>query len=284
MHKLFVGLITLIIAALVVSPMVFAMPTPPSGDDQNTGGIIVGDDNKQIVYSEHTDNNYNGKTEQNAKSVVNGNGNKVNTINNNLNVNGDVTNGATSVVNNQEMTFIVPKSTAYYGLDKPVTNTEIVSLYMGQVLIVKNDNGNMQYAGDKFIYTYQSSLPVLLAVVNDNEAGRAEFDIDVAPVYNVYQHKYEMGNLDTIYIGKYRSPQQQIEVTIPEDGRYSMVIDTRVSQALDGKQTPITADSVDVVYSIQKVFNGTPSQFNRTVIGNTDMYPILEDGKADTSV
>lgn len=280
MHKIFMGLIVLLIATLTVAPA-FAFPAP--SDDQNTAGVIIGNDNDQVVVSEHTDNNYNGDTEQNAKSTVNGNENDVTTINNNLNINGDV-NGATKVVNNQEMTFVLPKSSAYYGLDTGViTDRQILSLYLGQVLVSDTDKSDLQMEGDKFRYTIQSSLPVLAYIVNSNEANRAEFDIDVAPVYDTYLHKYTVGNLDTIYVGKYRSPQQQFEVTIPEAGKYSLVIDTRVAQSLDGRQTPITPDSVDVVYTISKLSNGTPKQYVNNMIGIIDMYPVLEDGKADTS-
>jgi hypothetical protein len=284
MHKIFVGLITLIIAALVVSPVAFAIPTPSGGDNQNTGGVIVGDNNKQIVVSEHTDNNYNGETEQNAKSIVNGNGNKVNTVNNNVNVNGDVTNGATSVSNNQQMTFVVPKSTSYYGLDFGIVDQEIISLYSGQVLVVMNDDkGNLQRAGETYRYEVTSSLPVLTYVVNANEANRAEFDLTVAPEFDPYRKKFDLGNLDTIYVSDFRSPSQTFDVTVPEDGRYALVIDTRVSQSLDGKLTPITADTIDITYVVARGTNMGECQLTRDVIGTTEMFKLFENGEADTS-
>lgn len=287
MHKIFMGIMALIVMVAMVALPVAAMPNPYYGGNSHTQIADVdlhGNNNNQQVDNTYNENNYNGETEQNAKSNVKGNNNNVNTVNNNMNVNGgDVINGATSVSNNQQMTLVIPKSTSYYGLDTGViTDKQILSLYMGQVLIVDNDAGNMQHAGDKFVVMIQSSVPVLAYEVNNNEAKRAEFDIDVAPTYDIYQHKFDVSNLDTIFVSKYRSPQQQFEVTIPENGMYSLVIDTRVTQSLDGKTTPITPDSVDLIYSIAKTFNGTPMKFNRNVIGSTDMYPIGENGQALT--
>jgi hypothetical protein len=282
MHKIFMGLIALLVAAMVVFPA-SAMPAP-GGDNQYTNGVIVGDGNEQVVVSEHTDNNYNGETEQNAKSNVNGNGNKVNTVNNNVNYNGEVTNGATSVSNNQEMTFIVPKSTAYYGLDTgAVTDRQIISLYLGQVLVANLDDDNLQLEGDTFTISAKSSLPVLAYVTNKNDINKAKFDSNVAPTYDTFLEKYDLGNLDTIYVSKYRSPQQQFDVTIPKGGKYALVIDTRVSQALDGKQSEISASSVDLLYSIVKTNNGTPKKFVRNFIGTTDTFPTTVDGIAITS-
>jgi hypothetical protein len=72
-------------------------------------------------------------------------------------------------------------------------------------------------------------------------------------------------------------------VTIPEDGRYALIIDTRVSQSLNGKSIHITEDSVDVVYSIEKSQNGIATTNGQTYIGSIDMYPVLSNGMADTS-
>jgi hypothetical protein len=183
------------------------------------------------------------------------------------------------------MTFIVPHTATYYGLDVGTISDQIISVYSGQVIVVMNDNdqGIVQQPGDKFRYTITSSMPVLTYVVNANEAKRAEFDSDVAPVFDSYLKKFDFANLDTIYTNKYRSPHQQFTVTIPEPGRYALVIDTRVAQALDGKQTPITSDSVDLTYVVEKISNGDPVKYMRNVVGTTDMYPIDENGHAVTS-
>jgi hypothetical protein len=284
MHKIFMGLIALLVAMMVVSP-VFAMPNPYANGEgqQNANGVMVGGiGNSQVVVNEHAD--YNGETEQNAKSIVNGNGNKVNTVNNNLNVNGDVTNGATSVSNVQTMTLNIPKSTAYYGLDTgAVTDRQIISLYLGQVFVANLDGDNLQIEGDKYTISAKSSLPVLAYIANMNDVNKAKFDNNVAPTYDTFLERYELGNLDTIYVSKYRSPQQQFDITIPEAGKYVLVLDTRVSTALDGKQTPISADSVDIIYAISRTENGTPTKFVRNFIGTTDMFPIDENGSAITS-
>jgi len=291
-NKYFVGLIALIVALVVVSPAL-AMPNPSiypmpyGGHNQYTSGYINGNGNDQVVYSEHTDNNYNGKVNQKAISDVDGDNNNVNTVNNAYTVNGDVTNGANAVNNQQSVTVNLPKSTAYYGLDTGIVpfdiNRQIISLYLGQVLIAQIDETEQQMEGDKYLCTVWSSLPVHTSVVNNNQVNRVLHDDDVAPAHDDIRDVFDTGNLDAIYVAKYRSPQQQFIVTIPESGWYSMSMDTRVSQSKDGKQTSITADSVDIVYEIKKIKSGSPDEFKRKVIGNIETFKVREDGTVDTT-
>lgn len=181
----------------------------------------------------------------------------------------------------------------YYGMDTPVVTEPIISLYEGQVLIVMNDPGNEQMSipgeiskpGDVYKYTIRASVPVLAYVINANDAEKAEWDSSCVPYYDQYMHKFTVGNIDKIYMSKYRSPQQQFNVTIKKEGRYSLVIDTRVSHAKNGIFSTISDDSntIDVIYSIEKVENGSPKKFTRTALGTTDMFPILKNGMADTA-
>jgi hypothetical protein len=286
--KLFVGLMALIVVGMVISPAL-AIPNPsiypiPYGgnDNQYTNGYINGNGNDQVVYSEHTDNNYDGVVNQKAISDVDGNNNDVNTVNNAYTVNGDVTNGATSVNNQQSVTVNLPKSAAYYGLDTVVTDRQILSLYLGQVLI-KDLDTTQQVPGDKYICYIHSSLPVLAYAINNNDVNRVKHDTDVAPVHDDITDDFDVANLDTIKDNQYRSPQQEFEVVIPENGWYSLVIDTRVSQSRNGQTTHISDDSVDIVYTISKITNGTVIKPTRNVIGTTEMFKILEDGTLDTT-
>jgi len=267
-----------IITVLFVSVFLLS-PVSALSTSQNAIGMIVGDDNHQLVTNDNT--------QQTADiNLKNGDHNIIIALNDNSD--GKTTNNvATQYFDSSSSSvfnILNQDNPDYYGLNIGLITTQIVSLYKGQALVAYNDNdqGIPQKTGDVFEYTIQSSLPVLAYVVNANEANRAEFDIDVAPVYDQYAHKFDVGNLDTIFVSKYRSPQQQFVVTIPEDGRYALVIDTRVSQALDGRTVKITDDSVDVVYSINKTHSGSPNEYIKPIIGVRSYFPILSNGMADT--
>ena len=273
------SLYKLLVAAVVIAAAMI-MPVSADSNAQMASGVIIGHDNTMV--NDNDNYQYDYQNDQHATSVAVGHGNSVSTSN--VNIAGNVVNGASAVSNTQMV--IIPKGSAnYYGLDTGVVAApSITSLYSGQVLIVMNDEvtGKNQLAGDVYKYTVKSSLPVLTYVINANDAPKAEFDIDVAPVYDPSTHKYELGNLDTVYVNKYRSPFQQFEAVMPEDGRYALVIDTRVAQLLNGKQSKITDDSVDVTYYVEHTgYKPTPAP-RRSTIGTVSMYPILQNGMANT--
>lgn len=194
-----------------------------------------------------------------------------------------------TVVNNQITNQVIvtqEDNPDYYKLDVGLIDSQIISVYNGQVVVAPNDRDEniLQREGDVFRYSIRSSLPVLAYVINSNDGNKAEFDYTVAPVYDNFMHKFDLANLNTVYLGKYRSPQQTFTVTLPQNGRFSLVIDTRVTQALDGhKNMKLTADSVDISYSIVKVRDGNPSQSRHPIIGEISVYPILENGMIDSS-
>ena len=267
------GLISiLVILFITISPAL-------ASTDQNAGGIIVGNDNKQSVSNEYTTN----EIDQSSDGYIDGNHNTMIQTNvNNRDTDNSVSTDA-SITN----VFMPSKSIPnYYGLDAGVVTSYIASLYEGQVLVVMNDDNEriVSQPGDKYRYFVRSSVPVLAYVINANDAQKAEWDITCAPKYDPYMHKFELGNIDAIYVGKYRSPNQQFEVMIPKDkpGRYALVMDTRVSHAIDGQTTKITDDSIDIMYYMEKIQNGTPSQFARSRIGKIDVFPISVNGMADT--
>ena len=175
----------------------------------------------------------------------------------------------------------------YYGLDAGVVTNYIASVYEGQVIVAANDQGSqkevMSEVGDKYKYYVRSSVPVLAYVINMNDAPKAKWDRECAPKFDPYMDKFELGNLNAIFVGQYRSPSQQFEVTIPEKGRYALVIDTRVAHSLNGQTTKITDDTVDVTYFVEKTGFGVPTKFERTVVGGSNMYPILSNGMANTA-
>jgi len=264
----------LLVLFIAISP-VFAFT------EQNAGGMIDGDNNKQSISNDYTNN----EVDQSSDSYIDGNHN----IMTQVNVNSQDTNTDNRVSTDASITnvFMPSKSTPnYYGLDAGVVNSYIISLYEGQVIVAMNDEDEkiISKPGDTYRYGIRSSVPVLAYIINANDAQKAEWDNVCAPKYDIYSHKFELGNIDEIYVGKYRSPNQEFDVVIPEDkpGRYALVIDTRVSHALDGQTTKITDDSVDIMYYVQKIQNGTPSQFKRDKIGKIDVFPISINGMADT--
>lgn len=272
--KFFNVIMALIIAVAIVSPMAMA------ADTQIAAPVQIGG-----IGNDQTTTNIDDSTNMDITAGQIGVGNNMELTNNHI-VDNRVS--SSSITN-----MIIPAKAkaSYYGFDTGTVLTQIMSIYEGQVIVAMNDAGYSKQLisepGDKYTYNIKSSVPVLAYVINANDAQKAEWDSNCAPVYDPIAHKFNVGNIDKIYIGKYRSPLQQFEVTIPKDGkgRYALVIDTRVSHAMNGQLTKISDDSVDVIYSIEKVMAGDPADFAevRDVIGTSSMYPILSNGMANTA-
>jgi hypothetical protein len=248
--------------------------------DNRVDNSVTTNNNQVTNTDNHVDNSVNQKT------IISGSNNEQTIING-----GNIGSIGTKTYNQQQyitQTTIIAapeENPEYYGLHIGTIDSQIVSLYNGEVLVVTNDNDQdiIQNEGDVYRYTIKSSLPVLAYVISSTHNDKAEFDKTNAPFYDVYMHKFDLSNLPTVYVGKYRSPNQQFNVTLPEGGRYSLVIDTRVSQAIDGHTAKMEADSLDVSYTIEKLKDGQHSPYIRTFVGSNEMYPVLENGMADTS-
>jgi hypothetical protein len=241
---------------------------------ENTYAKQSGEDNTQIVNTVNT--------KQETTVSQDGSDNTQTVITNN----GGVVDQSKHSSATSQVTIINPKNDPnYYKLDTGVTTSQVISLYDGTSFVAMNDNDipTIQKSGDIYRYTIKSSVPVLAYVIDAKEANRAEFDIDVVPVYDRFHHKFDLGNLDKIFVNKFRSPQQQFNVTMPEDGRYALVIDTRVAHTLDGRTAKVSDSSVDITYSIEKVESGSPIVDNHIVIGTTDIFPTKENGKIDNT-
>ena len=162
-----------------------------------------------------------------------------------------------------------PRSASYYGLDIPTVEKTITTVYEGQVIVTPLDKDVKVFSqpGDAWKFNIQASVPVLAYVINSIDTDKAKWDLNCAPQYDAFAEKFKVGNLDKIYMSQYRSPQQSFEVTAKKPGRYSLVIDTRVAHFRNGIFGKMTDDSVDVIYSMEKVKNGTPED-------NPDYKPI----------
>jgi len=266
-------IILLMIMITMISPAMALLTS-----EQKIGGIMVGDNNIQDL--DNTVNVYDESQDTTAIQTGGSHNTQIVTSTTNKYVGGSGSSPVSVVVN-------LPKSeAAYRGFDIGTISTQFISMYEGDPLIIMNDENypNMVVSnpGDKFRYTVTSSIPVLTYVVSGKDINRVLYDTDVIPIYDVISKKYETGNLDILYMSKFRSPQQQFEVTIEDSGRYALVIDSRVSRNIDGRLTKINGNSFDVMYVIDKISNGTQNITKRK-IGVTDIYPIYNStGMANT--
>jgi hypothetical protein len=256
------------------------MTAPIMASEQSAGGVITGDNNTQ------TNSNYNYQTSLAAQGVITGSEN--NMIN--TNINGDVnlidkntmsTSSSQFITNN----FLPNPVSTHYILDTGPVSSQVMSIYDGEVITIPNDDGReiLQRKGEIFRYTIKSSIPVLAYLMNSRDDYSVQAQSN-APVYDTVFKKFSHGNLVIEYKQKHLSTFQQFAVTMPENGRYSLVIDTRVSQRLNGGQSTISANTIDLYYVIEKLSGGNYTTVHDSkYIGTTETYPIGADGNAVTS-
>ena len=273
----------LTILALMLILVIFVTPVTANSNDQSATGVIIGNGNTNEVKNDYDYNNY-----QNQQTAV---GNVVDSENviqivKSTSVQ-DITNnnGATDASTNVYLTPIKNPAGLSYTIDTgSITNIPVHSIYMNKMVVIKNEKDDkIQKAGDVYAYSYKSALPVLAYVIPVSETGKAKFDLNCAPEYDYVAEKFTHGNLDVTYDPNDRSNYSWFNFTVPEDGNYALVLDSRVSQYMDGKLTTITSDSVDIAYAIQKVDHVTLPNSNHKMIGERDVYKILDNGMADTT-
>jgi hypothetical protein len=270
-------LMIMLISLIAISPVA-------AYNEQSAGATVIGSGSGNTAIANNDYNNYNyvkvNKVNQENDGRIEGDHNTM------IQVNGNQQNSITdaSITNNFEA---VKLPANYYGLDAGVVSNYIASVYEGQVIVAANDQDSkkeiVSEAGDTFKYYIRSSVPVLAYVIKMNDEEKVKWDNVCAPHYDPFMDKFDLGNVEPIYVGVYRSPSQQFEVTIPEKGRYGLVIDTRVAHSLDGRGVQITDDSIDITYFVEQTGKGVPKKFERAVIGKTLTYPILSNGMANTA-
>jgi hypothetical protein len=188
--------------------------------------------------------------------------------------------------NYQNVEIYMPSAPNHYKLDVGVIGSQITSLYSGEVLTLPNDGGDdtpiIQKAGETYTYTIKSSLPVLAYVIDSTDDDKI-VSLSGVPVYDFVRKKFTHTGVHVVMDNKFRSTNQQFNFTPKNDGRYSLVIDTRVSQALDGVKSPITPDSIDIAYSAEKVGEGQLAYTQQGYIGQTVVYQNDADGNIDST-
>jgi len=166
-------------------------------------------------------------------------------------------------------------------------------MYMGEVYVAQNDieligDIELQNAGDKYAYTVKSSVPVLTYLINANDVEKVKSK-DGAAEYDFARQIYDHNSVFIIF-PKVNSPQAyhhqstytQFVSTLPETGRYALVIDTRNTNQLQGLLSEIRPSTVDIQYEIQKVEDGKAVPYERKQYGQTVIYKPTENGRVDT--
>lgn len=258
------------VALLFVAPAMAFLDTDNSVT-QNANGVVAGIGNTQTI--------------QNSDGYINGDGNvqNVNTVNADS---VSYSNTATS----QSGTYInvvneAPKYTYHDKLDIGSVNTEIVSLFMGEVEVAGAKDGRRIQAGEQFKMTYKSACPLLAYVVDGNYKDRVRL-WDGAPSYDVVYQKFDHNGVATTKLVKNNlqtsdrerlSTQREVQFVAPEAGTYWFVFDTRLSLHKNGQLTgmnDILDSTCDITYSIEAMdYVHQPGEIRPDMIGTRDMYP-----------
>lgn len=261
--------------SLAIILAVFCMIGCVSAASQNANGIQIGGfDNTQIVTN--FDNQQSGSGTQ-----IGGHGNTI--TNTNLNVNGDINNGATSVNNQQDVTVIIPSRTTNYALAIDNDEDAIVTLYAGQVIaipVLDKYEGNLLNRGETVNMSWISANPVYVTVVKDTDSDAAIHSSHASPNYDSVYQKFESNGIYRYKVHYMRdinggmSRQNIVQFTAPEDGGYSFIVDTRPGISRNGQIVSITDDTIDFSYRIGYVGYYPSMEQKRVVIGTHEELPI----------
>lgn len=262
---------------LVISLMFALVVTSVSAASQSATGVqIGGTDNTQTVTN--YDNQQTGTGTQ-----IGGHDNTI--TNTNVNVNGNVNNGATSVSNQQDVTFVIPAKTSQAALAIDNDEDAIVTLYAGQAVAIPATDkcgGELLKAGEVVNMSWIAGAPVYVTVVKSTDVDSAIQTDAAAPVYDgVYQkfdpngvYRYKVEYMRSINGGLSR--QNVIQFAVPEDGQYSFIVDTRPAISRNGQIVSVSDDTVDFSYRVGYVGYYPPTETNHVVIGTHDEVKIIK--------
>ena len=197
---------------------------------------------------------------------------------------------------NSVTNYNVKSNPVHYSLALENTNSQIVSLYMGEVYVVKNDIDTIgveqiQKEGDVYRYHVKSSAPVISYIIDARDVDGVK-TMSGAPIYDPVLQKFDHSNIFVYFpnsfskqIYNHPSRLNWFNFTVPEDGRYALVIDTRVTNSLNGIQTAtVVPDTIDIVYALGKIEDGYGThEESDQVIGTSVMYRQLDDGGMDST-
>lgn len=242
--------------------------------DQDANGVIVGNDNTQVVINDNS---------------------KGNSVTNNV--------GGTSVT--YGITYEAAEYTYHDLLDKPQTNGRILSVYSGRALVYPLNFDGVILKGEMYNITYKSACPMLVYVVNTLDKDKVNlkssapiyddivggFDHQALPVIkgSIYDPEYPdiIKSINPDYatlLAEDLSTQNEIIFTLPEDGKYSVVFDTRPSQHRNGLYTKVLDSTCDIAFMTGYAgFDGDYIDTQQTQIGETSIYPVDSYGHIITT-
>jgi hypothetical protein len=270
--------ITLIITLLLPSV---------SADTQRVNGTIIGNENQQTIvndYDYYNKVNADNNDQVTDIEVTDSEGNTIVAINDNSAGKTEIDKVYSDSSISATYNFLPDPTTTHYVLDTGSISSEVTSIYMGEVLVVKNNENDslIQNEGEKYQYTVKSSVPILAYIIKSSDDDKVRSDSG-APAYLWDEQKYSHGGVQVVLDRKHMSTFQQFNFDVKENGKYALVIDTRVTQHLNGIMSEVTADTVDVFYSIDKV-NSTNVNITPKIIQKPDVFPTDEFGKINTSI
>lgn len=269
-------LVASMVVLLFVAPAMAFLDTDNSVD-QNANGVVAGIGNTQTI--------------QNSDGYINGDGNvqNVNTVNaDSVSYSNTASSSSGTYIN---VVNEAPEYTYHDKLDIGTVNTEIASLFMGEVEVVGAKDGAWLKAGEQFKLTYKAACPLLAYVVDGDYKERVRL-WDGAPVYDTVYQKFDHNGIVTTKLVKNNlqtstrerlSTQREVQFVAPEAGTYWFVFDTRPSLHKDGRligMNDILDSTCDITYSIEAMDSvNVPGQTHQEMIGTRDMYPTDEYGR-----
>jgi hypothetical protein len=279
----FLSAITVFFVALVAISIV-----PVAADIipmQGAVGTINGNGNTQSVTTDVQ------QTNQVTTGTLVGNGNTQSVTSNYVGTSN--VNSISGTSNQYTINNAAPKYTYHDSLDIGTIYTETTSLFMGDVLTIPMNNGKIVRTGHAFNITYQSADPLLVYVINTNDADAIHCQSN-APVLEDAYGVWDYGNINVFRTSnnadhsarakQYLSSQAIRTFVAPEDGYYSFVMDTRPAETRFGNTISSLSDTtVDVTYIVQNdgsVVIATPTP---SVIGTTSTYAVAADGSLITT-
>ena len=275
---------------LIFSIIMLFFAFPVSADTQRANGTVVGDGNQQTIVNDYYNKENADNTNQEIDvSLTDSAGNTIITLNDNsdgkteidtVNSDSSSTTSSTAIYN-----FLPDPKSVHYTLDTGSISSEVTSIYMGEVIVIQNDENNLtlQKEGEHYQYTIKSSVPLLAYIIKSSDSDKIR-STSGAPVFNEVEQKYSHGGVQVALDRKRMSTFQQFTFDVEENGKYALVMDTRVTQHRNGLLSQITDDTVDIYYSIDKItINSTITNNTQPIFTNVSVFPVNENGKANTS-
>ena len=274
--------ITLAIALIAIC----AFPVSAQDNSQYANGVVIGSKDVQQSIVNNNDQLY-----QNQKSsgVVVGNGNKQD-IDNSISTTDVTNNGGSSTsytVNNEAPAY------TYHDTLVGDTNSETISLYQNDALVVPMNSGLEMERGQAANITWLSADPILVYAIDTNDADAIR-ENSANPVFEDFSGIYDFGPVHVYRAVDYRhasrarqylSTNNAMEFVAPENGYYSFVLDTRPAFKRNGQEIHGLLDSTcDITFAINNDgFANIPQVNGFPKIGKVDVFPVDKKGHIITT-